>query len=315
MSQPLISVVIPTYNVEHFIEEAIYSIMSQTYRNLEIIIVDDASTDNTYQVIKELAEIDHRIKLFRNDRNKRIVETLNYGIEQATGSLIARMDGDDVSMPTKIESQYNFLVKNPEIDLVGVNVIVIDEQGLTIHNEKYPTDFESIKEASRFVSPVSHLWLTKASVYDAVGKYRIPSAEDLDFILRAIDQGFKLYNLPDYLYKVRMRQGNTGTVMGLEQLKSVAYIRKLHEERVKNSSITDSYSLETLRKALRTTWFERKRYNISSHFHFKYVVYKHKNSMISLLFIVLAFILSPIYQLGPIYKRWRYKKIMQKKIL
>jgi len=315
MSLPLISVVIPTYNVGRFIEEAICSIMNQTYKNLEIIIVDDASTDNTYEIIKELSDIDHRIKLFRNDQNKRIVETLNYGIEQATGSLIARMDGDDVSMPTKIEAQYNFLMKNPGIDLVGVNVIIIDEEGAEIHNETYPSDFESIKEASRFVSPVSHLWLTKSSVYKKVGKYRIPSAEDLDFILRAIDNGFKLNNLREYLYKQRMRQGNTATSLGLTQIKSVAYIRKLHKERVKNSSTTDSYSLETLGKVLRTTWFERNRFNISSHFHFKYVVYKHKNSMISLLFLIIAFILSPKYQLGPIYCRWRFKKIIKKKIL
>lgn len=311
MSKPLISVVIPAYNVGPFIEEAIRSIMNQTYENLEIIVVDDASTDNTYHILQELASIDSRIKLFRNAQNKRIVETLNFGIEHVTGPYIVRMDGDDVSLPTKIEVQHQFLLDNPDIDLVGVNVTMVDEQGIKIHDEEYVSDPQSIVEASKYVSPVPHFWLTKTSVYEAIGKYRIPSAEDLDFILRAIDHGYKLYNLPDYLYLQRQRRGNTATALGLTQMKSIAYVRKLHKERVGNSSTTDSYSEKNLKEALEASEFEKKRFQASSHYHFKYLLYKNKNKPLALFYRLLAVAISPVYQLGPIYNRWRYKKLKQ----
>jgi glycosyltransferase involved in cell wall biosynthesis len=313
MEQPLISVVIPAYNVAPFIEEAIRSIMTQTYENLEIIVVDDCSTDDTYAILQRLAAEDSRIRLYRNERNKRIVETLNYAIEVARGSYIARMDGDDVSLPQKIEAQYRFLQEHPEIDLVGINVIMIDEQGKTIHNEEYPSTPEDIREASRFVSPVPHFWLTKTSVYHTVGKYRIPSAEDLDFILRAMDHGFRLANLKEFLYLIRHRQGNTASALGLTQIRSIAYVRKLHEERAINKTTKDSYSDANLIKALEVPAFEKKRFNWSSRFHFRYVENKHKNYFLALVYRVLAILISPVYQLRPIYNRWRYKKFKKAK--
>lgn len=313
MNAPLISVVIPAYNVAPFIEEAIRSIMTQTYRNLEIIVVDDASKDNTYNILERLAAEDSRIRLFRNEKNSRIVHTLNLGIEQVHGSYIVRMDGDDVSLPNKIEAQYSFMQKHPEIDLVGVNVMMIDEEGRKIHNEEYVTDPEGIREASRYVSPVAHFWMTRTVVYQTIGNYRAPSAEDLDFILRSLDHGFKLYNLPEYLYLQRQRHGNTATALGLTQMKSIAYVRRLHKERVANRATSDSYSDENLKRALEAGSFERKRFSWSSQFHFKYLLYKNKNKWLSLFYRLLAILISPVYQLVPIYNRWQYKKLKERR--
>jgi glycosyltransferase involved in cell wall biosynthesis len=310
--RPLISVVIPAYNVEPFIEEAIRSIMNQTYENLEIIVVDDASTDHTYQILQKLAAIDYRIKLFRNEKNKRIVETLNFGIEQVTGPYIVRMDGDDVSLPTKIEAQYNFLINNPDIDLVGINVTMIDEAGKKIHDEEYISDPEGIKEASKYVSPVGHFWLTKTSIYRSIGNYRIPSAEDLDFLLRAIDRGYKLYNLPKYLYLQRQRRGNTATALGLTQIKSIGYVRRLHKERVTRGIMEDSYTPANYKKALETSRLEKTTFNIASKFHYKYIQYKNRSKLTALIYRLLAILFSPVYQLRPIYNRWQYKKLKQR---
>ncbi len=105
MENYLISVIIPVYNVQSFVEEAILSICNQTYRNLEIIVVDDCSTDETYTIVENLVKKDSRIKLFRNRKNSKIVKTLNFALEQANGEFIARMDGDDISSLLRLEKQ------------------------------------------------------------------------------------------------------------------------------------------------------------------------------------------------------------------
>lgn len=306
--QPLISVLIPTFNVENFIEEAIKSIMDQTYKNLEIIIVDDCSTDSTYSILLNLASFDKRIKLFRNVENKKIVESLNFAISQASGKYYARMDGDDVSLPERIEKQYNFLLRNPEIDLVGLNVIMIDENGHLIQEVKYLENHKDIISASRYVSPIPHFWLTKKSVYDKLGSYRIPTVEDYDFILRAIDNGFKLANLQLSLYLLRIRNGNTSTASGLIQYKSRHYIKKLAAERVTNGNL-DSHSKENYNKLITVSSISLFIYRLSSRFHLKYLTIKQKNIFFAVFFRILSILLSPRLQLSEIILRRKYKRL------
>ena len=127
MECPLISVLIPVFNVEPFIQEAIQSIQLQTYSNLEIIIVDDCSTDSTYTICCEIAKSDSRIKLYRNSYNMKIARSLNFAFSKSNGDFIARMDGDDVSLPNKLEIQFNYLLLNQNVDLVGTNYLLVDE--------------------------------------------------------------------------------------------------------------------------------------------------------------------------------------------
>lgn len=312
MTQPLISVLIPVYNVAAYVEEAITSILHQTYRNLEIIVVDDASTDNTYELVQELAKQDSRIKLFRNQTNRQIVETLNFAFAQATGTYIARMDGDDVSLPSKIEEQYKFLIRNPGYDLVGTSLVMVDEEGQKIHDEKYISSFEGIVTASKYFSPISHIWLSKREVYDKIGPYRIPTVEDYDFILRAIDSGFKLYNLPDFLYLARQRNGNTATAKGLQQLKSFEYVRKLQKERRAHPEKMDSFSEENLANILNSTKLERQLFGVSCLLSHKYFTLKHKNRSAAVFYKLLSIVLSPKRQLVPIYHKWHYRRIRQR---
>ena len=109
MNKPLVSVIIPCYNAEKYVEEAIRSIMTQTYSNLEIIVTDDCSSDNTLMILETLAAEDSRIKVIKNEKNLKIVKSLNNMIEVAQGKYIARMDADDISLPERIEKQVSFL--------------------------------------------------------------------------------------------------------------------------------------------------------------------------------------------------------------
>ncbi|WP_123812089.1 glycosyltransferase [Mangrovimonas sp. DI 80] len=119
-TQPLISVVMATYNGEKFIAEAIQSILDQTYKNFEFLIVDDGSTDRTQEIIRGFR--DHRIRYIKKEANTGIADSLNKGIAQAQGTYIARMDDDDVSFPHRLERQLEAFHEDPELGLCATNV-------------------------------------------------------------------------------------------------------------------------------------------------------------------------------------------------
>ena len=119
MSQPLVSVLIPCYNVERYVEESIKSILKQTYRNLEIIAINDCSTDRTGELLQAMAAKDSRVSVFTNEKNLKLIQTLNKGISLCKGDYIARMDADDISLPTRIEKEVAFLEKHTDHDIVS----------------------------------------------------------------------------------------------------------------------------------------------------------------------------------------------------
>jgi len=119
MNKPLVSVLIPCYNVEKYVEESVNSILNQTYTHLEVIAINDCSTDATGQILHRIAETDSRVKVFDNEKNLKLIDTLNKGIQLCKGQYIARMDADDISLPTRIEKEVAFLEKNKDHDIVS----------------------------------------------------------------------------------------------------------------------------------------------------------------------------------------------------
>lgn len=235
--KPLVSVLIPVFNVAAYVKEAIRSIQNQTYQNLEIIVIDDGSSDDTYSIVEELSIKDKRIKLYKNEKNLKIVKTLNKALTLSNGEYIARMDGDDISAPDRIERKINFLKENRDVDLVGCSLISIDGSGKRINKIKKLQDFDLIKKTLRYTSPVSHIWLCKAAVYNKLNGYReLSGAEDYDFILRLISNGMKAVNIADYYgYFVRIeRDGNTVSSTGLLQKQLHEKIYRMYCSRVKH---------------------------------------------------------------------------------
>ena len=119
MKSPLVSVLMPCYNVELYVEDALTSIMRQTYTNLEIIVINDCSTDNTLSILENIALRDSRIKVISNSSNLKLIDTLNKGVEICSGEYIARMDADDISFPDRIERQVAFLEEKKDYDIVS----------------------------------------------------------------------------------------------------------------------------------------------------------------------------------------------------
>lgn len=126
----LVSVVLPVYNCFHYVDEAIRSILLQSYQNIELVIVDDCSIDGTYEKI--MAIDDSRIKLYRNSFNSGISKSLNFGILKSSGEYIARMDGDDISHLDRIINQVTFLELNSHIDVCGTGYKVIKSDKLFV---------------------------------------------------------------------------------------------------------------------------------------------------------------------------------------
>lgn len=260
-----VSVLIPVYNVEVYVELAILSIINQTYQNLEIIIVDDCSTDKTFEKCLCLSKFDSRIRLYKNESNKKISSTLNRAYHLSTGELIARMDGDDVSEPDRIERLVKFLDENKKYDLVGCSVIAIDTSGNEIGRTTHYSQFEFLKRTSHFVSPCSHIWVARRTLYEKLNGYRdIPGAEDYDFLLRSIDEGHRITNLEDYFgYKVRLgRTGNTVSTIGARQRLLQKYVLNLHFQRMRLGK--DYHSEELMFKEITQSILSEKLFKISN---------------------------------------------------
>ena len=136
---PRITVIMPVYNCELYIKEAIDSILNQTFADFDFLIIDDASTDKTVSIIKEYK--DSRIQLIEKTVNTGYTISLNYGLKVAKGEYIARMDGDDISLPNRFEKQIAFLDSNPDVVLCGSNFGIIGTEKLII----LPEDNEAIK--------------------------------------------------------------------------------------------------------------------------------------------------------------------------
>jgi glycosyltransferase involved in cell wall biosynthesis len=232
---PVVSVIMPVYNVSLYILDAINSMLNQTYKNLEIIVIDDASTDDTYRLLIDNFSNNERIRIYKNTENKKIVYSLNKALSYARGEFIARMDGDDVAYPDRIEKQINYLIKNSEVDLVGCDLETINENGIPTGGGNYfPEQFEILKKMAFFSPPVSHIWLCRASVYKSLNGYRFPSVEDYDFLLRMITSGYKFANIPNYVgMKIRIRDGSTSSVFGVSQRRAFNFTRRLYNERIR----------------------------------------------------------------------------------
>jgi glycosyltransferase involved in cell wall biosynthesis len=231
-STPLVSVVMPVYNVEPYLLQAVGSILNQTYRNLELIAVDDGSTDDSGNILDELAKTDARMTVV-HQQNQGVVAAANHGIELATGKYIARQDSDDISFLRRIETQVAVLESQPDVELVTGVFEGIDEDDEFIYRDVLPADDEDIKRALYLHNPIGHgstmirkTTLLEVGTYGANGDKR-GLAEDYELFLRLADKGkFVALETPTYKWRIN-RKGITST-----QNKLMADIMQEHIRRL-----------------------------------------------------------------------------------
>lgn len=309
MSNPLVSVLMPVYNVEKFIEEALFSILNQTYKNIEVIVVDDYSTDNTFDICKKISEMDSRVKLFKNPKNLKIVKTLNFALTQSSGGYIARMDGDDISAATRIERQLDFLLNNPEYYLVGSHLITIDEYGKEIGFEEMPITQQLINRTLKLSSPVAHIWLAKREVYNLLNGYReIPGVEDYDFLLRMHTKNLPFTNIDSYDYYVRIRSGNTTSTIGFVQRLMTNYVLYLYKLQKKN---IDSYSIDNMKNYIKKNEKFKIKFDKSNSFLLHSIKLKSNKRFLKMSFFLVLACLTSKYQFQYLSKRF-FLRIIKK---
>ncbi|MCZ4221807.1 glycosyltransferase [Pedobacter sp. SJ11] len=148
------TVLLPVYNGEPYLKVAIESILVQTFKNFELLIVNDGSTDQTEKIVKSFN--DNRIVYIKKDTNQGIVASLNEGFKLAKGEFIARMDADDISLPTRLQQQYDFLKQNPEIAILGSHFQIVNAAGYGTDCYLMPLKHEALKVMLFFGSPFAH---------------------------------------------------------------------------------------------------------------------------------------------------------------
>jgi len=209
MLNPRVSILMASWNRAHLIGRAIKSVLSQNFQDWELIIIDDGSTDNTSEVIKEWQEKDTRIKYFYNKHIGRISKVSNFGLQQTRSQYIAILDDDDEWIdPDKLKIQVEFLDKNPDYAGCGGGFIIIDEKGKEGLRILKPEKDEDIKAKALLANPMANsTTLFRYEAAKKVGFYdeTLLQFADWDFWLKIGLIG-KLYNFPRYFAYYQMSQ-------------------------------------------------------------------------------------------------------------
>lgn len=225
VSVPTISVLMPVFNGAPYVEAAVKSVLSQTFRDFELLIVDDGSTDESLPILERLAATDSRIRLTTRP-NKGLVSTLNELLAAARGPWLARMDADDLCRPTRFARQLQFLAEHPAVVGVGSRVLFIDSEGLPLMEamDRYTheqIDAELLRPGLAIVHPSA---MISAGACKAIGGFsdQYRHAEDLDFFLRLGEIG-PLANLSEPLLDYRIHGSSVSHLFVIEQSQSARH--------------------------------------------------------------------------------------------
>lgn len=201
MTDPKLSVVMSCYNAQGTVQKAIDSIVNQSFTEFEFIIIDDASSDNTLEILSQYQKQDKRITILTNESNQGLSYSLNRGIQQARTPIIARMDADDISYSSRLQFQYDFMQDHPEVDILGTAVRYVDKSNKPVKTMSLPTEDRDIKKRVFRKTLVFHpTVMIRKEVYEQHGYYdpELRWAEDADLWYRLYDKVI-FHNLPDVL--------------------------------------------------------------------------------------------------------------------
>jgi glycosyltransferase involved in cell wall biosynthesis len=230
---PTISIVMSAYNTARYLRESLDSIVEQTFRDFECIIIDDGSTDDTLKILREYEARDPRFKIISRP-NTGLTRALNEALSHARGEFIARMDGDDIAMPDRFEKQIGYMREHPECVLLGSRVELIDPYSLRIALGDYMKltheEIDAMLLQGKGGSVVHPSCIMRRDAVEKVGRYKeqYNNSEDLDLFLRLAEVG-KVANLPDVLLKYR------------RHLESVSHQKYENQWKLKTQIVRDAY--------------------------------------------------------------------------
>ena len=236
MQNKLVSIVLPTFNGKKYIEDSINSILNQTYKNFELIIINDASTDETLDIVNKFTSKDARIKVFSNDTNKKLPRSLNIGFGHAKGDYFTWTSDDNIYLPNALETMVKELDQNPNLSFVFSCEKFIDESGKVLGERSVPKDLDDIY--SKNIISACFLYTKEVHVtldgYDE-NKFLV---EDYDFFLRAY-MNFEFKYISDSLYLYR-EHGASLTATKRELVKNMSinllkeYLKKTDDKKIES---------------------------------------------------------------------------------
>lgn len=252
-ASPLVSIIMPAFNAERFVGVAIDSILNQTYTNWELLVCDDASSDNTFKVIQKYAIRNEKIIVFQNAHNQKQIATRNFLIGKCKGDLITFQDADDWSLPSRIKLQVDAFVIDTELTICGTYAQYYNEEGSTPTLRKHPsiTDHqikEMIKVKNQFCG--ASIMVKRDNLFK-VGMYREYFSgignEDYDLTSRLVEIG-KAGNIPEYMYCVRQSSRSTSRqIISPIQLIGSDIIKHLIKQRETSPDLVDQKNSEGLK--------------------------------------------------------------------
>lgn len=306
----MISVVMPVYNSEKFLSSAIESILNQSLYEFEFLIFNDASTDNSKEIINEYIKLDNRIKFYDSSINKGYSYWLNESLKYLNFNYLARMDADDISDKFRFEKQYNFLKKNQEYSVVGSFINIINETDRFIRKLKYPINDDEIKKDLKKFSTFAHPSTMINTFYlNKVGGYRaiFEPAEDYDLWIR-LSKISKLKNIDEYLLSYRRHSSSVSLKRKEEQLLKTFFIKKNYEYIYKDKDLIKTFEINKITKKLCQKLFKDFNQNNEIVFGIIYSEYLNKN-LINFILKLIPFILK-----NPLYFYKRLKCYLKKNI-
>ncbi len=203
MKIPRVSTIMSVYNARQFLDESIQGILSQTFKDFEFIIINDGSTDNSLNIIKNYAKQDKRIILIENKKNIGLTKSLNKGLRITRGKYIARIDADDIALPERLEKQYKYLEEHQDIFLIGGAALVIDKNEKEIKKYKPIVNENKLKRLLKERNAIYHptiMFRNEGFLYREKFYY----SQDYDFYLEMLSEEKRLVNISDFLIKYRM---------------------------------------------------------------------------------------------------------------
>ncbi|MBK6774167.1 MAG: glycosyltransferase family 2 protein [Ignavibacteria bacterium] len=237
-NNPRVSIIIPTYNRVKMLEKSIESVFAQSYKDWELIIIDDASNDETEERMKQLSSREKSVRYMRIPKieGKGISEYLNIGLRNSKGEYIARIDDDDFWCHNdKLKMQVEFLDENPEYVVVGGGVILVDENGTELFRYLKKETDEEIRRFALFSNPFTHATVMfRKETAIKLGGYRIMKhVEDMELWLRMGKVG-KLYNMKEYFITYMTAGQNKSFLQQRENSRTVVDVVKMHGKHYPN---------------------------------------------------------------------------------
>lgn len=255
---PKITVVMPVYNTEKYLRQAIESILNQDYTNFVFAIVDDCSKDGSYEICQEYARKDSRIQLSQNEVNSGYIHSLNTAIARANTEFIARMDSDDICMPTRLSKQLELITASEDIVLVGSQIETIDEDDKLIRCMNLPTGTDSLDDwqmTGRGTAVCHPSALYRKSAFDRVGGYNkeFYPAEDFHMWLQYAELG-KIVNHPEVLVHYRVHKNSVSQKN--RQIQEDAIWRGIQTALQRRNIPLEQVDIQTLPRDEKTSWIQ-----------------------------------------------------------